>query len=120
MTPEGKIGAYLVRRVRELGGEQRKVEWSGRRGAPDRLILFPHVHAFAELKAPGQKPEPHQARELERLRAAGFSVYVVDSKASVDAMLGRLLARSLAARLAKGEYVAPANMKEGWNAPHDC
>lgn len=124
MTPEGKVAAYLVRRVREHGGEQRKVEWSGRRGAPDRLILFPHVHAFAELKAPGQKPEPHQARELGRLRAAGFSVYVVDSKASVDAMLGRLLARSLAARLAKGEYVSAgdfaAGMKEERNAPHDC
>lgn len=102
MTPEGKIGAYLVRRVRELGGEQRKAEWSGRRGAPDRLILFPHVHALAELKSRGKKPEPHQAREIERLRAAGFLVYVVDSKESVDAMLERLMSRSLMAGLAKG------------------
>lgn len=87
MTPEGRIAAYLVRRVRELGGEQRKVEWSGRRGAPDRLVLFPRRHAFVELKAPGMKPEPHQAREFERLRLAGLAVYVVDSLAAVDAAL---------------------------------
>lgn len=90
MTPEGKIAAYLVRRVRELGGEQRKVEWSGRRGAPDRLILFPQRHAFVELKAQGEKPEPHQAREFERLRRAGFDVHVVDSPAAVDKALNEI------------------------------
>lgn len=122
MTPEGKIGVYLVRRVLELGGEQRKVEWSGRRGAPDRLILFPHVHAFVELKAPGMKPEPHQAREFERLRFAGFAVFVVDSRTSVDVVLDGLYNESLRQRAKRGRIGVDAGgfseiMKEENYAP---
>ena len=35
--------------------------------------------AFVELKAPGKKATPQQAREHDRLRADGFSVLVVDT-----------------------------------------
>ena len=34
MTPEGEIQAYLKKRVEALGGQFRKMEWTGRRGAP--------------------------------------------------------------------------------------
>lgn len=100
---ESVIEKALVRRVKLLGGEIRKVAWVNRRGAPDRLLMFPPEVAFefamahglvstttawqhplVELKRPGKDAEEHQAREHERLRAAGFLVLVVDSLELID------------------------------------
>ena len=88
MTPEGKIVAYLKRVVREQGGIVRKVEWSGVRGAPDLLVMYRGGHVFVECKAPGQKPEPHQIREHERMeRVGGGLVVVIDSEAAANELL---------------------------------
>lgn len=91
MTPEGKIEAYLRRRVLETGGRIRKLSWIGRRGAPDRLIWWRGpwgpLLAFVELKAPGKKATPQQAREHDRLRADGFTVLVVDSLEGAEAFI---------------------------------
>jgi hypothetical protein len=38
---ERDIERHLVKRVKALGGEVRKVQWVGRRGAPDRLVMLP-------------------------------------------------------------------------------
>lgn len=84
MTPEGKVVAAIRKVVKELGGETRKVEWSGRRGAPDLLILLPGQHFFIEAKAPGEKPRPEQVREHARLVKAGFDVVVIDSVEQVE------------------------------------
>ena len=78
MTPEAKVVQRIKTLVKSYGGEVRKVEWSGRRGAPDLLVLMPGHHFFIEVKAPGEKPRPEQLREHERLRAAGFDVLVSD------------------------------------------
>ena len=78
MTPEAKVVQRIKALVKSYGGEVRKVEWSGRRGAPDLLVLMPGHHFFVEVKAPGEKPRPEQLREHERLRAAGFDVFVSD------------------------------------------
>ena len=43
---------------------------------------------WVEVKAPGEVPEPHQAREHARMRAMGQRVEVIDSMAGVDALLG--------------------------------
>jgi len=87
---ENVIERYLVDRANTLGGEVRKVRWLGRRGAPDRLVMLPpDVTLWVELKAPGEKPRPHQVREHERMRRMGQHVVVVDSLDSVDALLGR-------------------------------
>lgn len=85
---ESDIEAYLVGRVKALGGEVRKVRWVGRCGAPDRLIMLKHWLVWVELKAPGQKPRVNQLREHERLRNMGQSVHVIDSIAKVEALLG--------------------------------
>lgn len=37
---ESDIEKYLVKRVKALGGEIRKVAWIGREGAPDRLVML--------------------------------------------------------------------------------
>jgi len=98
---ESDIEKYLVKRVKALGGEVRKVQWIGRSGAPDRLVMLPEragasLYAFSqlpaatiwiELKAPGKKAEPHQLREHERMRAMGQRVVVIDSLAGVDEVL---------------------------------
>lgn len=103
LVRESAIEKYLVKRVKELGGEVRKVTWPGRRGAPDRVVMLPERPELAcsmvmtvesapqtiwvELKAPGKKAEPHQLREHERMRAMGQRVEVIDSKEGVDRLL---------------------------------
>ena len=96
---ESTIEKYLVKRVKELGGEVRKVKWIGRRGAPDRVVMFPvtaqlfidggwGTALWVELKAPGEKPKPHQVREHNRMRAMGQRVVVIDNIELVDELLG--------------------------------
>lgn len=85
---ERDIEAYLVKRVKELGGEVRKVRWIGRNGAPDRLVMLPGITTWIELKATGKKPEPHQTREHKRMFTMGQRVAVIDSLEGVDKLLG--------------------------------
>lgn len=85
---ERLLEEYLVRRVTQAGGEIRKVQWIGRRGAPDRVVMLPGgTLIWVEMKSPGRKPEPHQAREHDRMRAVGQDVRVVDSLEDIDALL---------------------------------
>lgn len=98
---ESDIENYLVAKVKALGGECRKIKWIGRNGAPDRLVMLPTmtddfrapvVHEYprtiwVELKAPGEKPKPHQVREHQRMRAMGQRVEVIDSFEGVDEVL---------------------------------
>ena len=96
---ERDIERHLVKRVKELGGEVRKVQWIGRRGAPDRLVMLAPVEdprddagyrertAWVELKATGVKPEAHQLREHDRMRAMGQRVVVIDSIEDVEELL---------------------------------
>ena len=88
---ESTIEKALKDRAKALGGECRKVAWVGRSGAPDRLVMLPFkpfhdmVRAqWVELKAPGKKPESHQLREHERMRAMGQRVLVIDSLELID------------------------------------
>ena len=100
---ENDIEGYLVRRVHNVGGEQRKVQWIGRAGAPDRRIMLPAVGRYraiafwVELKNPKtiltfpkNGHERQQQREHERMRAGGELVFVIGTHAQVDAMLKRL------------------------------
>jgi len=88
---ESDIEKYLVKKVKEVGGEVRKVKWIGRNGAPDRLVMLPpyydHGTIWVELKALGKVPEPHQLREHKRMRVMGQRVVVIDSLEGVDALL---------------------------------
>ncbi len=98
---ESTIERHLVKRVKALGGEVRKVQWIGRRGAPDRIVMLPErskvgrvyttvqeaITAWVELKAPGVKPESYQLREHERMRRMGQRVVVIDSIEGVEELL---------------------------------
>ncbi len=85
---ESSVEDYLARVVKQFGGEVRKVAWVGRKNAPDRLVLLKGGHCLVELKAPGKKATAAQLREHVRLRKSGFEVYVIDSYAGVDGLIG--------------------------------
>lgn len=107
---ESTIEKRLVKRVKELGGEIRKVRWIGRDKAPDRLLMLPERDIFGvydaynpacqartiwvELKAPGKAAkfpsnahERAQHREHERMRKMGQRVEVVDSFERIEEIL---------------------------------
>lgn len=86
---ERDIEDYLVKRVKAMGGQIRKVQWIGRAGAPDRLVLLPERRSvWVELKAPGAKPTLQQIREHNRMRRLGELVEVIDSLEGVEELLG--------------------------------
>ena len=88
---EAEVEDYLVKCVKKLGGEVRKVKWIGRRGAPDRFVMVCGLNFFVELKAPGKKPNEQQQREIKSLKSRDVAVYVVDSTKAVDELLSTIV-----------------------------
>lgn len=86
---ERDIEHYLVGEVKKLSGENRKINWVNRRHAPDRLVWIPgwRFPKMAELKKPGLKLEPGQAREHKRLKKMGIECFKIDSYEDVDRLL---------------------------------
>ena len=83
---ERDIERAFVRRVERLGGTCEKFTSPGRRSVPDRIVTMPDgVIIFVELKAPGKKPTPLQARDHKRRRAMGCDVRVIDNKDDANA-----------------------------------
>lgn len=88
---EGKVELYFRQQVAAAGGLTRKAKWLCRRGCPDQFWSFPSKaragcddrNGLAEIKdaAPLQ---PHQEREIKKLRAAGVNVVVLSSFEDVD------------------------------------
>lgn len=77
---ERHIEDALVKAAREAGGWAPKWVSPGHDGVPDRIVLMPGGRIkFVELKAPGEKPTPLQAKVHAKLRALGFDVDVIDS-----------------------------------------
>jgi hypothetical protein len=82
---ESQVEDHLVAVAKRCGGVVRKVQWIGRRGAPDRVVFLPNGLLFwIELKRPGKDAEEHQAREHDRLRAFGQFVEVLDTVKKID------------------------------------
>ena len=78
-TPEGRVSAALRQSVINAGGEIRKVQWQGRVGAPDWLVMMRGRAVFIETKAPGEMPRKSQLIEFSRIeRASGIPVLVID------------------------------------------
>jgi len=88
---ESEVETYLKKRVEEVGGETRKLQYKGRHGATDRLVLLHGRHFVAEMKRPRKDAEAHQAREHKILRWAGFEVHVIDTKEKVDKVLSCII-----------------------------
>ena len=89
---EKEIEKKFALAVKRAGGIAPKFVSPGFAGMPDRLVLLPDgVIAFAELKAPGQKPRPLQEARHRLLRRLGFRVYVIDDEDQIGGMLHELL-----------------------------
>ena len=85
---EKAIEAYLVRKVKDLGGVCLKYSNPGVVGYPDRVVLLPGGFVvWVELKSKGRKPNRVQQLRIDQLRAMGHNVAVVDSKEQVDVLL---------------------------------
>lgn len=110
---ERDIERALARRVKELGGEIRKVAWVGRQGAPDRLVMLPvrsvahrlGAHSTAHLRYwprafwvelknpdtvktfPANAHERAQRREHERMRKLGQRVEVIGTIEQIEELL---------------------------------
>lgn len=85
---ESVIEKYLHGCVTAAGGTTRKFVSPGRRGVPDRIVIWPlfpkaAVH-FVETKAPKKGPTPQQIREHARLEKMNCTVFVVSTRESVD------------------------------------
>lgn len=97
---ERDIERYLAKRAEDLGGEVRKVQWVGRAGAPDRVVMLTarnyHEEStiWVELKNPetvktfpANAHERAQHREHERMRKMGQRVEVIGTIKQVDELL---------------------------------
>lgn len=85
---EKKIEQKLLKAVRQSGGLCPKFVSPGTAGMPDRIILLPGGHlAFAEVKAPGEKPRRLQERRHRQLRDLGFRVFVLDCGEQIPEIL---------------------------------
>jgi hypothetical protein len=88
--PEAQIEDYLVTRCKLVNAEVRKVQWIGRRGAPDRFVMPEGANTYnfwAEVKRPGGKLDDHQEREIATMRERGEIVHVFDSREQIDKAL---------------------------------
>jgi len=86
---EKEIERYLRQRVEKAGGLCLKFT-SSSAGVPDRVVILGGETFFVELKAPGKKPRPLQARVIEGMVLKGARVEVIDSKKGVDILLSSL------------------------------
>ncbi len=76
---ETVIEKTIVNMAEMQGYFVRKVEWPGRRGAPDRVFIKGGRVIWIEFKDEGKEPEPHQAKEHRRMRDHGAVVHVCDN-----------------------------------------
>lgn len=89
---EKEVEAYLVRRVKALGGHCLKWVSPGNSGVPDRIVLLPEGGiCFVELKRPKGGTVGH-LQEYWRmvLTDLGFEAHIVNSKPGVDWLLQRM------------------------------
>jgi hypothetical protein len=105
---ERDVEDYLVKRVKAMGGEVRKVQWIGRNSAPDRFVMLPPkfvreagdvlvyegLGVWVEVKSPAtiktfpaDARERAQAREHKRMRDLGQRVEVIGTLEGVEGLL---------------------------------
>lgn len=73
---EKRVCAY----AQSLGILHYKFTSPARRSVPDRIFFAPEQNTFLiEFKRKGEKPTKAQAIEIEKIRATGTNVYVVDN-----------------------------------------
>lgn len=67
----------------------RKVQWTGRRGAPDRVFIRNGRVVWIEFKRLGRKAQGLQDRELRRMKEVGAQIFRdVDTHKKAREILG--------------------------------
>lgn len=88
---ESAIEAYLVKRVKALGGVALKFTSPGLRGVPDRIVVLPsNRHYWCELKKRTGSIRALQRVFATRMLDVGVNVEFIKSKAEVDAFIRRV------------------------------
>ena len=72
MTPEALVARAMLAAVKRKGGIARKLEFSGRAGAPDYLVAVNNRIAFIELKSDRGKLSDIQRAEFSTLAKYGI------------------------------------------------
>lgn len=81
---EKLIEKKLTLEVKKVGGMSIKLIPLHIAGLPDRLLLFPGSKiVFAETKTTGDKPRRIQIKIMDKIKALGFDVRVIDSTQSI-------------------------------------
>lgn len=78
-TLEGQIERSVCLEAEKNGWIARKVMWSGRRGAPDRIFIKDGRLVLIEFKRPGGVMSGQQEKEFNRIKAAYPETYWTDS-----------------------------------------
>ena len=83
---ESTVEEYLVEQVEKLGAFCPKVVWLGRRGCPDREVVWPRGEIDkVETKRPkGGRYEAGQEQAHKEYAKRGVPVYLLNSKEAVD------------------------------------
>ena len=92
LTPEGKVKKKLRAVLDELGVYyfMPATGGYGRSGVPDIVGCVSHQFLAIECKVPGNKPTALQARELEKILAAGGIAFVYDGTMSDEELKQRI------------------------------
>jgi hypothetical protein len=71
--------------VRRMGGEALKFSSPYVTGWMDQFIFLPGGNVFlAEIKSEGKQPTPLQRVRIRRAQALGFTVFVIDSRETLQ------------------------------------
>lgn len=85
---EKTVEAYLVKRMKELGGKAYKWVSPGNDGVPDRLCVFPGARVeMVELKGKGGALTSSQKKRFPELARFGRRIWILWSRAEVDRFL---------------------------------
>lgn len=88
---ESAIEAKFSKSCRRYGGTPVKL---GHSGYPDQLVLWDKgVTTYAEIKRPGEEPEPHQEEKIKELRDKGHLVWVIHNEAEMAQFISESLQR---------------------------
>jgi hypothetical protein len=86
---ERDLEAYFSRQCKKLKLLTLKLHVRFARGWPDRIVVLSGGNTlWVELKRPGGKVSPLQAKMHKELQSLGHNVHVLDSKEGIDRVLG--------------------------------
>lgn len=82
---EASVEDYLVEQVEARGGFCPKTVWLGRRGCPDREVVWPwgEIDKVETKRPKGGRYEPGQEQAHKQLAKLGVPVYLLNTKAKV-------------------------------------